>query len=141
MTPALQIGQLARLAGVPAKTIRYYESVGVLPPPVRAANGYRVYDDDAVRTLRFVRSARELGFPLDSVRTLLGLWRDRGRPSRDVQAIARERIADIDARMLELARLREALQQLIHACHGDDRPDCPILDALDSHEGAGRSTT
>lgn len=128
---ALTIGQVARRSGVPAKTIRYYESVGLLPAPERGDNGYRYYDDGTVRTLRFVRHARELGFPLDDVRALLGLWQDRSRPSREVKALAERRIADIDARIAELHRLRDELAHLVHACHGDARPDCPILDALD----------
>jgi Cu(I)-responsive transcriptional regulator len=140
MTTPLRIGQLSRRTGVPTKTIRYYESVGLLPQPARAPNGYRVYAEDAVRALRFVRSARELGFPLDAVRSLLGLWQDRARPSRDVQALARERMADVDARIAELTRLRTELQLLVTACHGDDRPDCPILDALDPASRAAPTT-
>lgn len=126
----MKIGDVARRTGVPAKTIRYYESIGLLPRPERAANGYRVYGEEALRTLSFVRHARQLGFPLDDVRALLGLWRDRSRPSREVKALALRRIADVDARIAELQRLRDELAHLAEACHGDERPECPILDAL-----------
>ncbi len=132
MKADLTIGELARRSGVPAKTIRYYEEVELLPPAARAANGYRIYGDDAVRVLRFVRSARELGFPLDDVRSLLDLWQDHTRPSREVRALAEKRIEAVDARIAELTKLREELNRLVRQCHGDDRPDCPILDALDS---------
>ncbi len=133
MTPHLRIGELARQSGVPAKTIRYYEEVELLPRPVRSDNGYRLYGEHAVRVLRFVRSARELGFPLVDVRALLDLWQDRSRPSREVQALARNHIAEVDARIAELTRLRDELGELVRRCHGDDRPDCPILDALDGY--------
>lgn len=137
MSTDLRIGELARHSGVPAKTIRYYEDVGLLPKPRRADNGYRVYAPDAVRVLRFIRSARELGFPLDDVRALLGLWEDHSRPSREVQALARRRMEEVDARIAELTRLRAELEHLVQNCHGDDRPDCPILDALDGTGAVG----
>ena len=131
---SLTIGQVSRRSGVPAKTIRYYESVGVLDKPSRAENGYRVYGPDTVRTLQFVRHARGLGFSLDEVRALLGLWLDANRPSREVKALAEQRIVDIDRRIAELTRLRGELSVLVAACHGDHRPECPILDALDEHK-------
>ena len=129
---SLKIGEVSRLSGVPAKTIRYYESVGLLGEPDRADNGYRIYARDTVRTLRFVRQARGLGFSLDEVRTLLDLWQDRDRPSREVKTLALQRIADIDSRIAELTHLRAELSRLTVACHGDLRPECPILDALES---------
>lgn len=128
---SLTIGEVAQLSGLPAKTIRYYESVGLVPSPQRGRNGYRLYAEADVRTLRFVRHARGLGFTLEEVRALLGLWQDRGRPSREVKELAEQRIADIDARIAELERLRGELGRLVASCHGDHRPDCPILDALD----------
>ena len=130
----LKIGDVARLSGVPTKTIRYYESVSLLREPDRADNGYRIYGQDTVRTLRFVRHARKLGFSLEEVRALLGLWQDRERPSREVKRLAQQRIEDIEVRIAELTRLREELSRLMVACHGDHRPECPILDALDPRE-------
>ncbi|MFT5683165.1 MAG: MerR family copper efflux transcriptional regulator [Myxococcota bacterium] len=127
---SLKIGDIAHLSGVSAKTIRYYESVGLLKLPARADNGYRIYTPDTARTLRFVRHARGLGFSLDEVRALLALWQDQDRPSREVKALAQKRIEEIDARILELTRLRAELSTLAGACHGDHRPECPILDAL-----------
>ena len=127
---SLKIGDVAHLSGVSAKTIRYYESVGLLQPPARADNGYRIYTPDTTRILRFVRQARRLGFSLDEVRALLALWQDQGRPSREVKALAEKRIEDIDVRIQELTRLRDELSRLAVTCHGDHRPECPILDAL-----------
>jgi len=136
----LTIGEVARRSGVPTKTIRYYESVGLLSEPARGDNGYRYYEPTAVRTLSFVRHARELGFPLDDVRALLGLWQDHNRPSREVKHLAQRRITDIDRRIMELQRLRDELAQLVASCHGDHRPDCPILDALDGRPGPEEET-
>ena len=133
MSTPMNIGTLARRSGVPTKTIRYYESVGLIESPARSDNGYRVYDEEAVRTLSFVRKSRELGFPLDEVRSLLSLWHDKQRSSGEVRALAQARIQDIDARILELQRLRGELGHLVQACHGDNRPECPILDALEPH--------
>lgn len=135
----LKIGDIARLSGLRAKTIRYYESVGLLDAPQRAANGYRVYSDSAVRTLRFVRHARGLGFTLDEVRALLALWQDHQRSSREVKALAEQRMADIDERIAELKRLRLELSNLVSTCHGDQRPECPILDALDPETRGARA--
>lgn len=133
MSETMNIGTLARRSGVPTKTIRYYESVGLIEAPARSDNGYRVYDEEAVRTLSFVRKSRELGFPLDEVRCLLSLWHDKQRSSGEVRALAQARIQDIDARIHELQRLRDELGHLVQACHGDNRPECPILDALEPH--------
>jgi Cu(I)-responsive transcriptional regulator len=126
----MNIGTAARQSGVPAKTIRYYESVGLIQAADRTASGYRVYDRQDVETLRFVQRARSLGFPVEEVGNLLALWRDRSRSSSEVKALAARRVADIDRKMAELAEMRATLTHLMERCHGDDRPDCPILHGL-----------
>ncbi len=126
----MNIGAVARRSGVPAKTIRYYESVGLIAPAERSATGYRVYDDRDVETLRFVQRARGLGFSVEDVGNLLALWQDRRRSSAEVKALARRRMADIDRKIDELAEMRATLGHLMERCHGDRRPDCPILSGL-----------
>ena len=126
----MNIGTAARHSGVPAKTIRYYESVGLIAPAERSGSGYRVYDRNDVETLRFVQRARSLGFSVEEVGSLLALWRDRERSSAEVKAMARHRVADIDRKIAELTEMRETLTHLMARCHGDERPDCPILQGL-----------
>jgi MerR family transcriptional regulator, copper efflux regulator len=126
----MNIGIAARQSGVPAKTIRYYESVGLIQPADRSAAGYRVYGHQDVETLRFVQRARSLGFSVEEVGSLLALWRDRSRSSAEVKALARHRVADIDRKITELTEMRETLLHLMERCHGDARPECPILQGL-----------
>ncbi len=126
----MNIGQVARRTGLPAKTIRYYESVGLIDEPNRADNGYRRYAEAHVDTLAFVHRARDLGFSIDEIRDLLALWRDKGRASADVKRIALKQIDDIGRRIDKLESIRRTLVHLTERCHGDDRPDCPILDDL-----------
>lgn len=126
----MNIGTAARHSGVPAKTIRYYESVGLIAPAERTAAGYRVYDKKDVETLRFVQRARSLGFSVDDVGNLLALWQDRQRSSAEVKALARRRVEDIDRKIGELTEMRATLTDLMQRCHGDQRPDCPILSGL-----------
>jgi len=126
----MNIGEAAALSGLPAKTIRYYEDVGLLPRPVRGGNGYRHYGDKEVNTLRFLKRARALGFSVEDCRELLSLYGDRKRRSADVKAVALARIAEIDRRIAEMNAMRRALEHLAARCHGDERPDCPILDDL-----------
>lgn len=126
----MNIGTAARQSGVPAKTIRYYESVGLIGAAERSSAGYRVYDYNDVETLRFVQRARSLGFSVEEVGSLLALWRDRARSSSEVKAMARHRVADIDRKIAELTEMRETLTHLMERCHGDARPDCPILQGL-----------
>ncbi|MBM3566209.1 MAG: Cu(I)-responsive transcriptional regulator [Alphaproteobacteria bacterium] len=128
--PFLDIGKAARATGVPAKTIRYYESVGLIEPARRAENGYRLYGENQIATLRFVRRARDLGFSIKAVADLLALWRDRGRASADVKALALDHARELDRRIAELKSMREIITVLAERCHGDDRPDCPILDTM-----------
>ncbi len=123
----MNIGEAAALAGLPTKTIRYYEQVGLVAPAARAENGYRDYSTSEVHTLRFVQRARGLGFSVAECRELLALYFDRNRPSASVKAITLHRIADIDQKIAELEGLRATLTDLADKCHGDDHPDCPIL--------------
>ena len=125
----MNIGAAARAAGVSAKMIRHYESIGLIAA-ARSANGYRVYAERAVAVLRFIRHARDLGFPLEDVRRLLALWRDRGRASADVKRLALAHVAALDSKAESLRRMADSLRHLAAHCHGDGRPDCPILDDL-----------
>lgn len=126
----MNIGMAAKRSGVPAKTIRYYESIGLIPPAQRTESGYRDYGRNEIDTLRFVQRARSLGFSVKDVGRLLDLWRDRSRASGDVKALATEHIEEIDRKITELRSMRDTLQHLSEQCHGDERPDCPILEGL-----------
>jgi len=126
----MNIGEVAKRSGVPTKTIRYYESVGLIGPAERSLRGYRVYGTADVETLRFIHRARGLGFPVSQVGDLLALWHDRNRASADVKAVALTHIAAIDRKIRELQTMRDSLTFLADRCHGDSRPDCPILDDL-----------
>ncbi len=126
----MQIGTVAVKSGVSAKAIRYYESIGLIAAAHRTHSGYRVYGDHDVQTLRFIQRARGLGFSVEEVGGLLALWRDTDRHSGQVKALARRHVADIDRKIAELGGMRDTLIDLIARCHGDDRPDCPILDDL-----------
>jgi Cu(I)-responsive transcriptional regulator len=126
----MNIGEAARESGVTAKMIRYYESVDLLEPKGRTDAGYRIYGRQEVHTLRFIRQARHLGFSLDDIRQLLTLWQDRSRASAEVKAIALQHVAELDRRIAELSEMRNTLNHLADHCHGDERPDCPIIDEL-----------
>jgi len=126
----MNIGEAAERSGVPAKTIRYYESVELIKPAPRGANGYRAYSEQDVQTLRFVNRARSLGFTVKDVAALLALYRDKQRASHQVKAVAQKHIARIDRKIAELAAMRDTLAHLARKCHGDQRPDCPILEDL-----------
>ena len=126
----MNIGEAASESGVPAKTIRYYESIGLIPPAVRAKNGYRNYSPFDIETLKFIQHARRLGFSVKDVGGLLELWRDKSRTSADVKALALKHISDVEKRIAELQSIRNTLIDLTDRCHGDDRPDCPILEDL-----------
>jgi len=125
----MNIGDVASATGLPAKTIRYYESVGLIEP-ARSDGNYRVYDERDVATLRFIHQARSLGFSVKEVAALVALWRDKRRASADVRHLAAAHLTTIDARIADLQRIRRTLEGLIERCHGDHRPDCPILDEL-----------
>lgn len=126
----MNIGQAAQASGVSAKMIRHYESLGLIAEPPRTEAGYRVYGDREVHLLRFIRHSRDLGFSLEQIRELLGLWQDRARPSRQVRALAQAHLAELEAKLAELQAMKATLAHLVQCCHGDDRPDCPILDTL-----------
>ena len=128
------IGEAADASGVTAKMIRYYESVGLMPAAERSAAGYRLYGEADVQTLRFIRRARDLGFSLDRIRTLIELWKDRERKSHDVKRLAHQYITELDHDIAKLQSIRDQLQVLANCCHGDDRPDCPILEELSSFD-------
>jgi MerR family copper efflux transcriptional regulator len=128
----LNIGQAAARSGVSAKMIRHYESIGLLPSARRTFSNYRLYSEADVHTLGFVARARHLGFSLAEIEDLLGLWQDRGRKSADVREIALRHVRDLDERIAQLKSMRRTLQRLAGDCHGDDRPECPILDDLAS---------
>jgi Cu(I)-responsive transcriptional regulator len=126
----MNIGEAAAASGVSAKMIRYYEETGLIPPAGRTPSGYRTYGAKEVQILRFVRRARDLGFPMEKVADLLALWRDRSRASADVKHLAEAQVQALEARIREMQAMQATLQHLVHACAGDDRPDCPILDDL-----------
>lgn len=126
----MKIGQAAAAAGVSERMIRHYEKVRLIPAAARRDSGYRDYDDRDIHTLRFIGRARDLGFPLEEIRTLLSLWHDRRRSSADVKSLALARAAELKRKALELDAMRRSLEQLAEGCHGDERPDCPIIDDL-----------
>jgi MerR family gold-responsive transcriptional activator of gol and ges genes len=126
----MNIGQAARRSGVSAKMIRYYETIGLVSPTARLDNGYRDYDGRAVSALQFIRRARDLGFSLAETRDLIALWGDRARPSRDVKKLALDHVEELDRRIAAMQAMAATLRRLASACHGDARPDCPILDDL-----------
>jgi Cu(I)-responsive transcriptional regulator len=128
----LNIGEAAKASGVSAKMIRYYEEIGLIPAATRTAAGYRVYTDQNVHMLRFIRRARDLGFSVDGIRELLGLWRDRDRHSADVKRLAMAHVADLRQKIRELDDMASTLETLAACCHGNDRPDCPILRELEA---------
>jgi MerR family copper efflux transcriptional regulator len=129
----MNIGDAAERSGLPAKTIRYYEDIRLLKP-ARGENGYRDYPSEDVHRLRFLQRARSLGFTVEECRQLLSLYGDRGRESADVKAIAEGKVAEIDRKVAELLSMRRTLEHLVHSCHGDERPECPILDELAGEE-------
>lgn len=142
----MNIGEASKASGVSAKMIRYYESVGLIPAAGRTTSGYRLYTMTDVQVLRFIRRARDLGFPVEKIEELLALWQDRSRQSADVKRIALEQIAGLETRIREMQAMMDTLRHLADACCGDHRPDCPILADLlegpqqvDAHSEGGRS--
>jgi Cu(I)-responsive transcriptional regulator len=131
----LKIGEAAAAAGVSERMIRHYEKIGVIPPAPRRESGYRDYGERDVHTLRFIARARDLGFSVEEIGKLLALWNDRARASADVKALALARAGELERKEIALREMRRSLEQLAASCHGDDRPDCPILGGL---EGADR---
>ncbi|MCT8998305.1 Cu(I)-responsive transcriptional regulator [Chelativorans intermedius] len=125
----MNVGDVARRSGLPPKTIRYYEDIGLIAP-ARAGNGYRAYSQEDAHRLAFLKRARSLGFSIEECRQLLALYADKGRASQDVRRIAVAHVGAIEQKIRELQSMRATLQRLIEACHGDERPDCPILDDM-----------
>jgi Hg(II)-responsive transcriptional regulator len=128
---AMWIGETAEQAGVNVQTLRYYERRGLLPKPPRRASGYREFPDDAVRVVRFIKRAQELGFSLDEVEDLLKLRRGSRLNRKQIRSVAERRVRQIEQKISELARMRAALRRLVHACHEGATLDCPIIEALD----------
>ena len=126
----MTIGEAARRSGISEKMIRHYEAIGLITAR-REANGYRVYAEPDIAVLRFIRHARDLAFPLEEVRRLLALWRDGGRASAEVRRIALDHVAALEAKARSLDAIAASLRHLAAHCHGDERPDCPILDELE----------
>ena len=126
----MNIGEASKTSGVSAKMIRYYERIGLTPEAGRSGSGYRTYDQEAVQTLAFVHRARDLGFSLDAIRQLLALWQDRSRSSQEVKRIALATVADLDRKRMDLDVMARTLRHLANHCHGDGRPECPIIDNL-----------
>lgn len=126
----MNIGEAAKASGISAKMIRYYESIDLIPAGRRTDAGYRVYGENDLHTLRFVKRARLLGFSLEQIRDLLSLWQNKARASADVKTIAMGHVAELNQRIAELTDMRDTLQTLASCCHGDHRPDCPILQNL-----------
>ena len=124
------IGEAAARSGVSAKMVRHYESLGLLPGVARTDAGYRQYTENNVHTLRFIRRARDLGFSMAEIAELLRLWQNKGRASADVKRIALDHAADLHRRIEEMTAMKRTLERLADCCHGDHRPDCPILDGL-----------
>lgn len=126
----MNIGDAAKLSGVSAKMIRYYEEVALITPPARNQNGYRSYDNSNIHELKFIRRARDLGFTVEQISGLMHLWRDRSRASSDVKRLALEHVAALEAKQREIAEMANTLKHLAANCHGDGRPDCPIIESL-----------
>ncbi len=124
------IGEAARQSGVSARMVRHYESLGLLPGVARSEAGYRQYTEADIHSLRFVKRARDLGFSMAEIAELLGLWQDRSRASAGVKRIAQRHLTALETRIAAMQAMRATLAHLVHCCHGDDRPDCPILEDL-----------
>jgi MerR family copper efflux transcriptional regulator len=128
----LKIGEVAERSGMPPKTIRYYEDIGLIGPAHRLENSYRTYDETDVHRLRFIHQARGLGFSLKDIAALLALYGNRKRASHEVKRLILRHVAELDGKISQMKAIRKALSDLADRCHGDDRPDCPILDELAS---------
>jgi MerR family copper efflux transcriptional regulator len=126
----MNIGEAAKASGINAKLIRHYESIGIIPKASRSDSGYRVYGETEVNILSFVRRARGLGFSMKEIKKLVSLWRNRSRASRDVKALALEHAKDMELKIEELQSMVKTLRHLARNCHGDDRPECPIIEGL-----------
>jgi len=129
-TASTNIGSAAQASGVSAKMIRHYEAIGLIAKPARTFSGYRTYSERDIHTLRFIKRARNLGFSMKQISVLLSLWQNRTRPSREVKSVALQHIQELDEKICEMQAMKATLERLVKDCHGDDRPDCPILGGL-----------
>jgi MerR family transcriptional regulator, copper efflux regulator len=136
----MNIGQASKASGVSAKMIRYYEEIGLIPRAARRDSGYRDYGDDDVHRLRFIRRARDLGFTVEQIGDLLGLWSDRSRASADVKALALGHVSELRKKVAEIQGMIATLESLAKNCHGDQRPDCPIIEGLAEPSSAPAKT-
>jgi MerR family transcriptional regulator, copper efflux regulator len=130
----MNIGEAANISGINAKMIRHYESIGLLSKAKRSDSGYRVYDHSDVQILRFVKHARELGFPMKEIKKLLSLWKNRKRASSDVKQLAIAHMENLDKKIGELKSMKNALEHLVRHCHGNEFPNCPILDGISENK-------
>ncbi len=135
----VNIGDAAKASGVSAKMIRHYESIGLIPSAGRTESGYRTYAETDLHRLRFVKRARALGFSIKQIEALLALWGDRRRSSAKVKALTQKHIDELEGKIAEMQAMKQALQQLAQQCHGDDRPDCPILDDLAAEQNKSKT--
>lgn len=132
MSPArnVSIGEAARRSGVSARMVRHYEGLGLLPAVARTDSGYRQYGEADIHTLRFIKRSRDLGFSMEEIAELVGLWHNRRRASASVKRIAQKHLGELEQRIADMQAMRNTLAHLVHCCHGDARPECPILDDL-----------
>mgnify|MGYP006178149835 CR=1 FL=1 len=126
----MNIGTASRESGVSVKMVRHYESIGILPRAVRTEGNYRLYGPNEVHTLRFIKRARDLGFPMEDIRELLGLWQTKARRSASVKKVVGAHVDELKRKIVELESMVKTLEHLAHHCHGDHRPECPILEDL-----------
>ncbi len=131
----VNIGDAARLSGVSAKMVRHYEGLGLLPRVARTDSGYRQYNEADIHTLRFIKRARDLGFSMEEIGELVGLWQNRRRASANVRRVAQKHADELAQRIAAMQEMQQTLRHLIHCCHGDDRPECPILEDLAGAHG------
>lgn len=130
----MNIGQLAKSSGVNAKLIRHYETIGLIPKATRTESGYRVYSENDIQFLRFIKRARGLGFSMKEIKKLVGLWRNKGRASREVKALALAHLQELEIKIKEMQEMAENLKRLARQCHGDHRPECPIIGGLENED-------
>ena len=133
MTGLVAIGEAAQRSGVSARMVRHYEGLGLLPAVARTESGYRQYGEADIHTLRFIKRSRDLGFSMEEIAELVGLWHNRRRASASVKKIAQRHLGELEERIASMQAMQRTLSHLVHCCHGDGRPDCPILDDLAGH--------
>ncbi len=128
----MNIGELSKSSGVNAKLIRHYESIGLIPKAARSESGYRKYGETDIHILKFIKRGRSLGFSMKEIKKLINLWRNRSRASSEVKALAMAHVKELEEKISELQGMADALKHLARTCHGDHRPDCPIIQDLES---------